>query len=295
MAYLQIAIDKTAGPEEREAWGWLRRRGAAPPRRQRQDRERHNGDIDMKLLVSVRSVEEALLAAEGGADFIDLKEPGAGALGGLPIATIRAIVDALRRQGRGLPVSATIGDVPMHDVDAHRGVRGGGRRVRRRLRQGRHRARAAGARGARRARTQRPRRSCRCSSPTRASMRPHVAHACALGFPGVMADTADKHAGSLFDVLSMDELRRFVATVRGAGAMVGLAGALRVKHQAAVEAAGARLRRLSHGSVRRRPQLGARPASPAGLDPADAGPGARRSGAVTGLDSRARYAVSYPR
>ncbi len=24
MAYLQIAIDKTAGPDEREAWGWLR-------------------------------------------------------------------------------------------------------------------------------------------------------------------------------------------------------------------------------------------------------------------------------
>jgi hypothetical protein len=24
MAYLQIAIDKTAGAEEREAWGWLR-------------------------------------------------------------------------------------------------------------------------------------------------------------------------------------------------------------------------------------------------------------------------------
>ena len=50
----------------------------------------------MKLLVSVRSVEEALLAAEGGADFIDLKEPGRGALGGLPVATIREIVAALR-------------------------------------------------------------------------------------------------------------------------------------------------------------------------------------------------------
>jgi len=24
MAYLQIAIDKTAGPAEHEAWGWLR-------------------------------------------------------------------------------------------------------------------------------------------------------------------------------------------------------------------------------------------------------------------------------
>ncbi len=70
----------------------------------------------MKLLVSVRSVEEALLAAQGGADFIDLKEPGAGALGGLPIATIHSIVDALRRQGTGLPVSATIGDVPMHET-----------------------------------------------------------------------------------------------------------------------------------------------------------------------------------
>ena len=35
MAYLQIAIDKTAGPEEHEAWGWLieavaRHRAAAP-------------------------------------------------------------------------------------------------------------------------------------------------------------------------------------------------------------------------------------------------------------------------
>ncbi|HSI61284.1 MAG TPA: DUF447 domain-containing protein [Ideonella sp.] len=35
MAYLQIAIDKTAGPEEREAWGWLqdaiaRHRSAQP-------------------------------------------------------------------------------------------------------------------------------------------------------------------------------------------------------------------------------------------------------------------------
>jgi uncharacterized protein len=29
MAYLQIAIDKTAGPEEHEAWGWLREAVAA--------------------------------------------------------------------------------------------------------------------------------------------------------------------------------------------------------------------------------------------------------------------------
>ena len=59
----------------------------------------------------------------------------------------------------------------------------------------------------------------------------HVAHACALGFPGLMADTADKHAGSLFDVMSFADLHHFVATVRTAQKMVGLAGALRREHQ----------------------------------------------------------------
>jgi len=29
MAYLQIAVDKTAGPQEHEAWGWLREAVAA--------------------------------------------------------------------------------------------------------------------------------------------------------------------------------------------------------------------------------------------------------------------------
>ena len=61
----------------------------------------------IRLLVSVRSVEEALLAARGGADFIDLKEPGQGALGGLPVPTIAAIVDALRSRGITTPISAT--------------------------------------------------------------------------------------------------------------------------------------------------------------------------------------------
>ena len=35
MAYLQIAIDKTAGPEEREAWGWLQGAVAAHRARSR--------------------------------------------------------------------------------------------------------------------------------------------------------------------------------------------------------------------------------------------------------------------
>ncbi len=67
----------------------------------------------MKLLISVRTVAEALAAAQGGADFIDLKEPRMGALGALPLNVIRDIVQTLRQVGHKQSISATIGDVPM--------------------------------------------------------------------------------------------------------------------------------------------------------------------------------------
>jgi len=184
----------------------------------------------MKLLVSVRSVEEALLAAEGGADFIDLKEPGQGALGGLPIATIRSIVAALRRQGSGLALSATIGDVAMHEADRIAAC-----------------VDAVGACGVDYVKVGilRAPEARRVLAALAASGWPvvpvfiadqgfdwaDVEFACALGFPGVMADTQDKLAGSLFDAVGNDALRRFVATVRAAGPMVGLAGALRAAHE----------------------------------------------------------------
>ncbi|MEJ8850625.1 (5-formylfuran-3-yl)methyl phosphate synthase [Variovorax rhizosphaerae] len=183
----------------------------------------------MKLLVSVRSVEEALLAADGGADFIDLKEPGAGALGGLPVATIREIVAALRRHRSDLAVSATIGDVPMHET----------RRIAACVD-------AVGACGVDYVKVgiERDPLALEVLDALAASDWPivpvfiadrgldmaHVAHACALGFPGVMADTFDKRAGSLFDVLSMEALRDFVKAVRKGGSIAGLAGALRAMH-----------------------------------------------------------------
>jgi uncharacterized protein (UPF0264 family) len=57
-----------------------------------------------------------------------------------------------------------------------------------------------------------------------------LAHACGLPFPALMADTADKQAGSLFDAVPMPELRHFLALARGAGRLAGLAGALRIAH-----------------------------------------------------------------
>jgi dihydroneopterin aldolase len=57
----------------------------------------------------VRSLDEALIALEGSADLIDLKEPSRGALGALDHAAVRICVQAV---GGRRPVSATIGDLP---------------------------------------------------------------------------------------------------------------------------------------------------------------------------------------
>jgi uncharacterized protein (UPF0264 family) len=62
----------------------------------------------MKLLVSVRSVDEALAALEGGADLIDIKEPERGPLGKADDFVIAAIVAAVA--GRR-PVSAAMGEI----------------------------------------------------------------------------------------------------------------------------------------------------------------------------------------
>jgi hypothetical protein len=63
-----------------------------------------------------------------------------------------------------------------------------------------------------------------------------VREAAALGFAALMADTADKRAGSLFDAVAHASLCAFVSCVREAGVMVGLAGALRAAHADALTA-----------------------------------------------------------
>jgi uncharacterized protein (UPF0264 family) len=60
-----------------------------------------------ELLVSVRSVQEARSALEGGAALIDVKEPSRGSLGRADADMIRAIVDVVAGQR---PVSAALGE-----------------------------------------------------------------------------------------------------------------------------------------------------------------------------------------
>jgi uncharacterized protein (UPF0264 family) len=187
----------------------------------------------MRLLVSVRNEAEALLAAQGGADFIDLKEPRDGALGGLPASVIRSTVQRLRAEGITLPISATIGDVPMHEtVRIAAGVAAVGDcgvdyvKV--------------GIEPGPEARAVLDLLGCSRFAIVPVFIADHgldfdlLAHACSLGFPGVMADTADKRAGSLFDCVPAPSLQRFIDTVRQAGMLVGLAGALRTPHLAAL-------------------------------------------------------------
>ena len=63
----------------------------------------------VRLLASVTNESEASLVAACGSDIIDCKDPAAGALGALPLATVARIVGAV---GAHCPISATIGDLP---------------------------------------------------------------------------------------------------------------------------------------------------------------------------------------
>ena len=187
----------------------------------------------MRLLISVRSAGEALLAARGGADFIDCKEPKRGALGDLPVSTIRDIVERLRDAGATQPVSATIGDLPMHACDEIV------QRVDAVAACGVDYVKVGIDSGPNAERVLDVLTDCgHAVVPVFIADRrldpALIAHALALRFAGVMADTEDKRSGSLFDAVSRVALAHFVSQARAARVMVGLAGALRLQHAQAL-------------------------------------------------------------
>jgi uncharacterized protein (UPF0264 family) len=185
----------------------------------------------MQLLISVRSRVEALQAARNGADLIDLKEPSNGALGALPLATVREIVAALRGEGCAQTVSATVGDPPFVHEDLAARVA----------------ALAACGVDLVKVGVERDAAARALLDALAALATPHlglvpvfiadrgldpalVAQAAALPFAALMADTADKRGGSLFERVGEASLRGFIACARSARRRVGLAGALRFEH-----------------------------------------------------------------
>lgn len=203
----------------------------------------------MRLLVSVRNLEEARLAAAAGVDFIDLKDPAAGALGALPPAHIAEIVRTLRgrpaatRAAGTIPgservtehghkradarstavsvISATTGDLPSSELDAvlaqvQRVAATGVDLVKVGIDGGPASAALLTA-------------LARCHAAVvpvlmadRGVDMALVHTALALGaFPALMLDTADKGAGSLLQRRPEAELRAFIDAVRGAVSLGG--------------------------------------------------------------------------
>jgi (5-formylfuran-3-yl)methyl phosphate synthase len=178
------------------------------------------------FLASVRNPDEADTALGAGADIIDLKEPGNGALGALEPDTIGACVAHVAGNA---PVSATIGDLPLHAEIIRDAVRTtaslGVDYVKLGLYPG----------DARRCfdLLEIEARTTRLILVAFADAWPDfdvVAEAARIGASGVMLDTRSKNTGSLLDHLSIETLAGFVAAAKARGLNVGLAGSLRASH-----------------------------------------------------------------
>lgn len=176
------------------------------------------------FLASVANLAEARMVCDAGVDIVDLKNPATGALGALPLPMIETIVRELKGS---VPISATVGDLPMIPAIVHEAVRataatqvdyvkigffpdGNDPFVIDAL------AKLAG--------------DTRLIAVLFADQVPDpaiISRLAAAGFAGVMLDTMDKSRGSLTAVATMDELRDFVGLASELDLLCGLAGSLR--------------------------------------------------------------------
>ena len=177
------------------------------------------------MLASVRSLDEALTALEGGADLIDLKEPSRGALGALDHAAVRICVQAV---GARRPVSATIGDLPSMDPQL--------------MTEAVERMAATGVDYIKIGFFSHPQAFDCASALSKLSRNTRLVavmfadepYDLALvdelscnGFAGAMLDTAHKTGKTLRDWRTGKELGDFIARSRDVGLLTGLAGSLR--------------------------------------------------------------------
>ncbi len=190
----------------------------------------------MRLLVSVVSAEEARRAVAGGADIVDVKDPGEGALGAPAPAVVSEVAQVV---GGAVPVSVALGDLPDLPHTAALAARGaalsGAAYVKLGLRGVRDLDRAVAM-----------------MSAVFDAVRPNVsviaaayADAGALDPPalapawlpalvertaiaGALVDTFVKDGRVLYECLSETELAELVTRTRRAGGTFGVAGQLRL-------------------------------------------------------------------
>lgn len=178
------------------------------------------------FLASVRNADEARAALAGGADILDCKDPSLGALGAVSLQVVREIVVAA---GPGVTVSATIGDLPndaMRVVRAAEEVAAAGVNI---VKWGIFDTDGAAQvidalQGADIGSSQLVAVLMADRNPDLSLLAPLAA----AGFAGVMLDTADKSRGPLTQVLSVAEIKSFVALAHKHKLISGLAGSLRI-------------------------------------------------------------------
>ena len=179
------------------------------------------------MLASVNSLNEALLVLKAQVDIIDLKQPANGALGALPIDIVKTIVSEIH--GR-LPISATIGDLPMHPEQVFSAVKtmattgvdmikigffpnGDTQSTVAKLSQlsGQNRTLIA---------------VLFADGEPDFTLIPELK---AAGFKGVMLDTVDKKRGSLTTIMPKSSLSQFVILAKKSDLLCGLAGSLKIE------------------------------------------------------------------
>jgi (5-formylfuran-3-yl)methyl phosphate synthase len=198
----------------------------------------------MRLLVSVVSASEAERALAGGADIVDLKDPGEGALGA---PAPRVLSEVVHTVGGAAPVSVALGDLPdlphTAALAAHGAAVSGAAYVKVGLRGVRELDRAVAMMNA----------VADAVSGQAAVIAAAYADARALdppalepawlpalvertGIAGALVDTFVKDGRGLYGWLSEAELTDLIDRTRRAGAMFGVAGQLRPGELARVQA-----------------------------------------------------------
>jgi uncharacterized protein (UPF0264 family) len=192
----------------------------------------------IKWLASVQSIEEAKSLSHVLPDILDMKNPHEGALGALPLPTVREIV--LWAKGR-CTTSATIGDLPMQvsalvpameamaetDVDYIKV----GLFVDTAL------SDCIAELGPYISALDMPVIAVLfADQPIDLALLPNIQQA---GFAGIMVDTAKKNGQGLREHWSEDQISQFVTWVKQSGLLCGLAGSLALEDIPQLEALGA--------------------------------------------------------
>lgn len=179
------------------------------------------------LLASVRNQVEAETAIGAGADIIDLKDPGEGALGAL---APEIISDCVKRIAGRKPVSATIGDLPLASEMARDAIRATAALrvdyVKAGLFPGKDAQSFLGLLEDKAA-------NVRFILVLFADALPDfdaIELAVRIGAAGIMFDTLGKGSGALPDHIPPARLAAPIAVARAHGLTVGLAGSLRARH-----------------------------------------------------------------